>query len=46
MLISAARQNHMPVVTELMSADKIGMFLEKGVDIIQIGARNMQNFDL
>lgn len=36
----------MPVVTELMSADKIGMFLEKGVDIIQIGARNMQNFDL
>ena len=46
LLISAAHKENMPVVTELMSADKIGMFLEKGVDIIQIGARNMQNFDL
>ena len=46
LLISAAHRENMPVVTELMSADKIGMFLEKGVDIIQIGARNMQNFDL
>ena len=31
---------------DCMSADKIGMFLEKKVDLIQIGARNMQNFDL
>lgn len=46
MLISAAREEKLPVVTELMSADKIGMFLEKKVDLIQIGARNMQNFDL
>ncbi len=46
LLVEAARKNGMPVVTELMSADKIGAFLEKNVDIIQIGARNMQNFDL
>lgn len=35
----------MPIVTELMSADKLDEFVEN-VDIIQIGARNMQNFDL
>ena len=35
----------MPIVTELMSADKIDEFIEH-VDMIQIGARNMQNFDL
>lgn len=35
----------MPIVTELMSADKLDEFIEN-VDIIQIGARNMQNFDL
>ena len=46
MLLSAAHDVDLPVVTELMSADKIGMFLEKKVDLIQIGARNMQNFDL
>ena len=46
LLLSAARDNDLPVVTELMSADKIGTFLEKKIDHIQIGARNMQNFDL
>ena len=46
MLIEAAKDVQLPVVTELMSADKIGIFLEKKVDLIQIGARNMQNFDL
>lgn len=46
MLIGAAKDVQLPVVTELMSADKIGTFLEKKVDLIQIGARNMQNFDL
>ena len=46
MLIEAAKEVQLPVVTELMSADKIGTFLEKKVDLIQIGARNMQNFDL
>lgn len=46
MLIEAAKDVQLPVVTELMSADKIGTFLEKKVDLIQLGARNMQNFDL
>lgn len=46
MLIEAAKDVQLPIVTELMSADKIGTFLEKKVDLIQIGARNMQNFDL
>ena len=35
----------LPVVSELMSADKLDEFVEN-VDLIQIGARNMQNFDL
>lgn len=43
---TVAAEADLPVVTELMSADKIGLFLEKRVDLIQIGARNMQNFDL
>ena len=38
-------QTGLPVVTELMSADKLDEFVEH-VDVIQIGARNMQNFDL
>lgn len=46
MLCQAGRKVHLPVVTEIMSADKIGLFLEDNVDIIQIGARNMQNFEL
>lgn len=44
-LVKARETYHMPIVTELMSADKIDEFVEN-VDIIQIGARNMQNFDL
>lgn len=36
---------HLPIVSELMSIDKLEEF-EKHVDLIQIGARNMQNFDL
>lgn len=35
----------LPIVTELMSAEYLDIFEEK-VDLIQIGARNMQNFDL
>ena len=35
----------MPIVTEIMSTDNIEMF-EMCVDVIQVGARNMQNFDL
>lgn len=35
----------LPVVTELMSTDDIDYFVDH-VDVIQVGARNMQNFDL
>lgn len=45
-LLQEARQaTGMPVITELMSSDQLPLFLE-AVDVIQIGARNMQNFDL
>ena len=36
----------LPIVTELMNINKIPEFLDHDVDMIQIGARNMQNFDL
>lgn len=44
-LDKARSQSKLPVVTELMSAEHLDEFV-KDVDIIQIGARNMQNFDL
>ncbi|MEJ8554471.1 3-deoxy-7-phosphoheptulonate synthase [Tepidibacter sp. Z1-5] len=45
-LLKLAREKTgLPIVTELMSADVIEKFVED-VDVIQIGARNMQNFDL
>lgn len=44
-LREVADKNDMLVISELMDKDHIEMF-EKYVDIIQIGARNMQNFAL
>lgn len=41
----ARKETGLPIVTEIMSADMIDIFVED-VDIIQVGARNMQNFDL
>lgn len=41
----AKAETGLPIVTEIMSADKIERFVED-VDIIQVGARNMQNFEL
>ena len=35
----------LPIITEIMSADKIERFVED-VDVIQVVARNMQNFEL
>lgn len=46
MLKNAAAPMKLPVVTELMDVRMLDTFLEYGVDVIQIGARNMQNFDL
>ncbi len=36
----------LPVVSEIMDASDLGSFLEHGIDCLQIGARNMQNFTL
>lgn len=35
-----------PLVTELMNNEHLPLFEQAGVDMIQIGARNMQNFEL
>lgn len=44
-LLKIARQETgLPIVTEIMSASHIELF--EDVDIIQVGARNMQNFEL
>ncbi len=44
-LLAAKQETGLPIVSELMSAEYIEEFNEK-VDLVQIGARNMQNFDL
>ena len=45
LLLEAKKETGMPIVSELMSSDYIDLFNEK-VDLVQIGARNMQNFSL
>ncbi len=44
-LLEAKKQTGLPVVSEIMDPRDIELFLAKA-DIIQIGARNMQNFEL
>ena len=44
-LCAVKEETGLPIVTELMSPDHLDVFNEK-VDLIQIGARNMQNFEL
>ena len=46
LLKDAAAGARLPVVTELMDVRMLDSFLAYGVDVIQIGTRNMQNFDL
>src|SRR5207253_7115498 len=46
MLRKAAARHGLPIVTELMDVRMLDTFLEHRVDVIQIGTRNMQNFDL
>lgn len=45
LLLEAKAATGLPIVTELMSPKYCQLFEDK-VDVIQIGARNMQNFDL
>ena len=44
LLIKAKKETGLPIVTELLNINDIDLFDE--VDVIQIGARNMQNFEL
>lgn len=44
-MVEARKQTGLPIVSELMDSDQLDEFVEY-VDIIQIGARNMQNFSL
>lgn len=41
----AREETGLPIITEMMDPRHIGLYAED-VDVIQIGARNMQNFDL
>lgn len=45
LLKKAREKTGLPIVTEIMSANLVEKFIED-VDVIQVGARNMQNFDL
>lgn len=44
LLLEAKKATGLPVVTELMSLHHLDLFAE--VDVIQVGARNMQNFEM
>ena len=44
LLLEAKKITGMPIVTEIMNANHLPLF--EDVDVIQVGARNMQNFDL
>ncbi len=46
MFHKAASKYNLPIVTELMDVRMLDTFIENDVDVIQIGTRNMQNFDL
>ena len=44
LLLEAKKASGLPIITEIMNINTLDLFDE--VDIIQVGARNMQNFDL
>lgn len=44
LLEAAKRETGLPIVTEIMNINDLPLF--ENVDLIQVGARNMQNFDL
>ncbi len=44
MLLDAAKAVKIPIVTEIMAINQLDLFAD--VDMIQVGARNMQNFEL
>ena len=44
LLLRAREETGLPVVTEIMDAKHLPLFAD--IDVIQVGARNMQNFEL
>ncbi|MBR3415397.1 MAG: 3-deoxy-7-phosphoheptulonate synthase [Clostridia bacterium] len=44
LLLEAKKETGLPIVTEIMNANHLPLF--EDVDLIQVGARNMQNFEL
>lgn len=44
LLLEAKKETGMPIVTEIMNAEHLPLF--EDVDVIQVGARNMQNFEM
>ena len=44
LLLQAGKDTGLPVVTEIMDISQLNLFAD--VDVIQVGARNMQNFEL
>ena len=44
LLVKAKQATGLPIVTEIMNANHLPLF--EDVDVIQVGARNMQNFEL
>ena len=45
LLMEARKQTGLPIVTEIMDPRMAELF-EREVDVVQVGARNMQNFEL
>ena len=46
LLMEAGGELDMPVVTEVMDPRDVELFVSRGVDVMQVGARNAQNFPL
>jgi 3-deoxy-7-phosphoheptulonate synthase len=44
LLLEAKRETGLPIISEIMNINDLPLFAD--VDIVQVGARNMQNFDL
>lgn len=44
LLLEAKAETGMPIVSEIMNSNHLPMF--EDIDVIQVGARNMQNFEL
>lgn len=46
LLLEAKAETGMPIVTEVMDVRDVELFVDRDIDVMQIGARNAQNFNL